>query len=356
MNLNTICNKNSSIEETVTSSPSSLPSTQRKLLPAINTMATSLNNTNSTHSAAATTTTSDASNSLQKTTTVTNKLINHHQEECLPSPPISEPTNEASSLPSLTHLLISSPPPPRSSSSTLSQKPPSSPQLPQPRSQSQELVQLLPHHVHVHDHASSVASDNTHNSNNYYYQQQPSESYNQYHHQNHQQSRQPYQAYQHHQQQQIQSKSPSLPHNTSSQHQPHLLEQQPLNYDSNYYLNSAGQSIFKLGKIAQFAAQNREARINYDHRNNSNNSIPVDENHLTFMINRTIDILNILNGLKGEFNQARSEKRAAPPGRCHSCDISETPEWRRGPDGARTLCNACGLRMCSLYFLYLIEK
>ncbi|CAJ0645400.1 10334_t:CDS:2 [Entrophospora sp. SA101] len=332
MNLNTICNKNSSIEETVTSSPPSLPSSQRKLLPAINTMATSLNNTNSTHSAAATTTTSDASNSLQKTTTVTastNKLINHHQEECLPSPPISEPTNEALSLPSLTHLLISSSPPPRSSS-TLSQKPPSSPQQPQPRSQSQEL---------------------------------PSESYNQYHHQNHQQSRQPYQAYQHQQQQQIQSKTPSLPHNTSSQHQPHLLEQQPLNYDSNYYLNSAGQSIFKLGKIAQFAAQNREARINYDHRSNSNNSIPVDENHLTFMINRTIDILNILNGLKsdelmrkqkaiitdGNASQSsrlkyrKRNKRAAPPGRCHSCDISETPEWRRGPDGARTLCNACGL-------------
>ena len=38
-------------------------------------------------------------------------------------------------------------------------------------------------------------------------------------------------------------------------------------------------------------------------------------------------------------------KRAAPPGRCHSCNIEQTPEWRRGPDGARTLCNACGLRM-----------
>ncbi len=38
-------------------------------------------------------------------------------------------------------------------------------------------------------------------------------------------------------------------------------------------------------------------------------------------------------------------QRAAPPGRCHSCNRAETPEWRRGPDGARTLCNACGLRM-----------
>ena len=42
--------------------------------------------------------------------------------------------------------------------------------------------------------------------------------------------------------------------------------------------------------------------------------------------------------------QADIGQRAAPPGRCHSCNRAETPEWRRGPDGARTLCNACGLR------------
>lgn len=41
------------------------------------------------------------------------------------------------------------------------------------------------------------------------------------------------------------------------------------------------------------------------------------------------------------------KQRAAPPGRCHSCNRAETPEWRRGPDGARTLCNACGLRELS---------
>lgn len=36
---------------------------------------------------------------------------------------------------------------------------------------------------------------------------------------------------------------------------------------------------------------------------------------------------------------------AAPSRRCQSCNRAETPEWRPGPDGARTLCNACGLRM-----------
>jgi len=41
-------------------------------------------------------------------------------------------------------------------------------------------------------------------------------------------------------------------------------------------------------------------------------------------------------------------QRAAPPGRCHSCNRNETPEWRRGPDGARTLCNACGLHYAKL--------
>lgn len=48
-----------------------------------------------------------------------------------------------------------------------------------------------------------------------------------------------------------------------------------------------------------------------------------------------------------------SGQRANPPGKCHSCNIRETPEWRRGPDGARTLCNACGLRML-LYSWYLV--
>ncbi|KAL7903945.1 hypothetical protein GGI35DRAFT_472761 [Trichoderma velutinum] len=36
--------------------------------------------------------------------------------------------------------------------------------------------------------------------------------------------------------------------------------------------------------------------------------------------------------------------RAAPPSSCQSCNRIDTPEWRRGPDGARTLCNACGLQ------------
>ena len=48
--------------------------------------------------------------------------------------------------------------------------------------------------------------------------------------------------------------------------------------------------------------------------------------------------------IPAEPDERKRRGRAAPPGRCHSCNRAETPEWRRGPDGARTLCNSCGIR------------
>jgi len=29
---------------------------------------------------------------------------------------------------------------------------------------------------------------------------------------------------------------------------------------------------------------------------------------------------------------------------CENCGVDRSPEWRRGPSGHKTLCNACGLR------------
>merc|ERR1712137_28870 len=40
----------------------------------------------------------------------------------------------------------------------------------------------------------------------------------------------------------------------------------------------------------------------------------------------------------------KKRKRGDSDRTCHSCATSETPEWRRGPNGPRTLCNACGLK------------
>ncbi|KAI0137907.1 hypothetical protein F4776DRAFT_663480 [Hypoxylon sp. NC0597] len=63
------------------------------------------------------------------------------------------------------------------------------------------------------------------------------------------------------------------------------------------------------------------------------------------------DISMYGDGMKQQYGLSEVKKRrgrAAPPGRCHSCNRIDTPEWRRGPDGARTLCNACGLHYAKL--------
>lgn len=74
-------------------------------------------------------------------------------------------------------------------------------------------------------------------------------------------------------------------------------------------------------------------RVNgYDHETSSNYGDDMKSN----------------GGFAGADNKTRKRGRAAPPGRCHSCNRAETPEWRRGPDGARTLCNACGLHYAKL--------
>lgn len=40
----------------------------------------------------------------------------------------------------------------------------------------------------------------------------------------------------------------------------------------------------------------------------------------------------------------KSSKHKAPFNGCQHCGTGSTPEWRKGPDGNSTLCNACGLR------------
>lgn len=45
---------------------------------------------------------------------------------------------------------------------------------------------------------------------------------------------------------------------------------------------------------------------------------------------------------EGSKHKGRKSRRSNAAS-CTHCGTSSTPEWRRGPDGCRTLCNACGL-------------
>ncbi|ORX59754.1 hypothetical protein DM01DRAFT_1333210 [Hesseltinella vesiculosa] len=77
----------------------------------------------------------------------------------------------------------------------------------------------------------------------------------------------------------------------------------------------------------------------------------VADSHQDLGQSEIITTTKLSGKMEGSFHtirQKRRGRRAAFQGRCHSCNISETPEWRRGPDGARTLCNACGLHYAKL--------
>ncbi|KAL9630521.1 MAG: hypothetical protein Q9164_006372, partial [Protoblastenia rupestris] len=95
-----------------------------------------------------------------------------------------------------------------------------------------------------------------------------------------------------------------------------------------------------MSRIKNVIVKQQQALVeqrNYDQQNYKNaTSEAEEENHLY------ADKSEGAGGFAGADAKKR-RGRAAPPGRCHSCNRAETPEWRRGPDGARTLCNACGL-------------
>lgn len=51
-------------------------------------------------------------------------------------------------------------------------------------------------------------------------------------------------------------------------------------------------------------------------------------------------------GIKSKY--MKRNKKTVAPKQCASCNTKETPEWRKGPDGPRSLCNACGLHWAKL--------
>lgn len=52
--------------------------------------------------------------------------------------------------------------------------------------------------------------------------------------------------------------------------------------------------------------------------------------------------LSLLSG-NIEMKRSSSQKSVAPR-KCMHCEVTKTPQWREGPMGPKTLCNACGVR------------
>ncbi|CAH2351889.1 hypothetical protein CLIB1423_05S00672 [[Candida] railenensis] len=70
--------------------------------------------------------------------------------------------------------------------------------------------------------------------------------------------------------------------------------------------------------------------------------------HTLIKENIQLSLVEEIAGLSS--SAAENEKK------CKHCLCSNTPEWRKGPDGTRTLCNACGLFFSKLYKKFGIQR
>ncbi|KAM7208698.1 hypothetical protein V8F20_000861 [Naviculisporaceae sp. PSN 640] len=117
-----------------------------------------------------------------------------------------------------------------------------------------------------------------------------------------------------------------------------ILSRLPTETELSGLIDSSVLMVKKLEELREMVQQNR---MNTERARENGGRKPYEDD----------DSMYVDGGLKQQYSIAEVKKRrgrAAPPGRCHSCNRIDTPEWRRGPDGARTLCNACGLHYAKL--------
>jgi hypothetical protein len=110
-----------------------------------------------------------------------------------------------------------------------------------------------------------------------------------------------------------------------------------------------------------------DASLHYNNKNGS--AVPLSSSTLASLANASISAAAAAkggekpekNGLQGLLSRAEGEgsdvgggsvatlaavaaAASAQSKKCASCGASNSPEWRKGPDGTKSLCNACGLR------------
>lgn len=57
-----------------------------------------------------------------------------------------------------------------------------------------------------------------------------------------------------------------------------------------------------------------------------------------------IDVEEVIGSFEGGLKGQQQQQQQPSPRRCSHCLSQKTPQWRAGPLGPKTLCNACGVR------------
>lgn len=141
----------------------------------------------------------------------------------------------------------------------------------------------------------------------------------------------------------------------------HIRKRQSKNGNINGSLIAGGELVPMDVHISQNGSTTSTTNGNGTHTNkngNSNNNSNSNSNGNGNGNGNGIDHHEIASGehnvsmkrfsSTGELNPQMTLK---PEITCQHCCSQETPEWRRGPEGSRTLCNACGL-----FYSKLIKK
>ncbi|CCE64101.1 hypothetical protein TPHA_0G02640 [Tetrapisispora phaffii CBS 4417] len=106
-----------------------------------------------------------------------------------------------------------------------------------------------------------------------------------------------------------------------------------------------------MGAVNSNQIHKRQLADNLQSRliNNNVSHLHPDSRHLP---NNSINVSNVPYDQNNPSRNQKLLNRVDPPTLfCKQCNENETPEWRRGPYGNKTLCNACGL-----YYSKLIKK
>lgn len=101
--------------------------------------------------------------------------------------------------------------------------------------------------------------------------------------------------------------------------------------DQNKSFLNRDEDMIKTNRLHDEELNLNESKI---YKSHSELSVHKNENYI-FVFENEID----LKRSKKRGRKASTSKRV-----CNICNVTETPEWRKGPDGKSILCNACGLK------------
>ncbi|KAG1374879.1 hypothetical protein G6F61_008948 [Rhizopus arrhizus] len=123
-------------------------------------------------------------------------------------------------------------------------------------------------------------------------------------------------------------------------------------HKTNYTLEERTNTIDNLCNLAKTICEDLKGaaksanKRDYSQFNSENDEEEEDDDYSDKQKDYEL-IRQARNNQRG-YKYYRRNKLSMLGHKCHSCRTTETPEWRRGPDGARTLCNACGLHYSKL--------